>query len=147
MPFDNGLCGTWEAVREYWETRVWRGKLARQQSRVLIAFLGVILFLLLHIGANAQSGCPIDAVCITREAALKALADADRVKALEAEIKVKDEAYDAQKDLLNQMRIEFAEKSGENTALKQNAVQDRAIIAELLKNTKKKCLPFSVCVF
>ena len=109
----------------------------------LMLFSGVLI-------TNAQTDCtatPQNCVLITREAAIKALNDSDRVKALEAEIKVKDEAYDAQKDLLNQMRIEFAAKSGENTALKQNAVSDRAIIELLLKNTKKKCLPFSVCVF
>jgi hypothetical protein len=43
------------------------------------------------------------------------------------------------------MRIEFARVSGENTALKQNAVSDRAIIDLLLKNTRKKCQPLSVC--
>jgi hypothetical protein len=105
----------------------------------LILFGGVV--------ASAQADCPADRVCITRDAALKALADADRVKALEDEVKVKDEAIAGFRDALNKMRIEFAEKSGENTALKQNAVSDRAIIELLLKNTKKRCLPLSVCLF
>lgn len=89
--------------------------------------------------------CPVDKVCISRDAALKALADSDRVKALEAEIKAKDGAFDAQKVLLNEMRIQFATTSGELTAIKQNAVSDRAIIDLLLKSVKKRCLPFSVC--
>ncbi len=46
---------------------------------------------------------------------------------------------------LNKMRIEFAAASGELTAVKQNAVSDRAIIDLLLKSVKKKCMPFSVC--
>jgi hypothetical protein len=54
-------------------------------------------------------------VLITREAALKALADADEVVALRAEKKVLSQASDDLKELLNKMRIEFAEKSGENT--------------------------------
>ncbi len=86
----------------------------------------------------AQTDCPPDKVCISPEAARKALADADRVKALEAEVKVKDQAIADFRDLLNKMRIEFAEKVGENTALRQNAVQDRAIIDILLKNVRPK---------
>jgi len=111
-------------------------------------FLATLILFAGAFVASGQTDCtvtPQNCVLITREAAIKALNDSDRVKALEAEIKVKDEAYDAQKGLLNEMRIEFARVSGELTGIKQNAVQDRAIIAELLKNTKKKCLPFSVC--
>jgi len=89
-------------------------------------------------GAAMGPSCPVDKVCISREAALKAVADADKVKALEAEIAVKDQAFADQKDLLNKMRIEFAEKAGENTALKQNAVSDRAIIEILLKSVRPK---------
>ena len=108
--------------------------------RRIICYIGISL-LFAVVSINAQADCnntPQNCVLITREAAIKALKDSDRVIALEAEIKVKDAAFDAQKDLLNQMRIEFAEKSGENTALKQNAVQDRAIIDILLKNVRPK---------
>lgn len=88
--------------------------------------------------AIAQTDCPLDRVCITRDAALKALADADAVKAQAAEIKVKDQAIADFRELLNKMRIEFAECSGEKTALKQNAVSDRAIIDLLLKHVRPK---------
>lgn len=91
------------------------------------------------IAASAQAAeCPANLVCISREAALKALADADEVKALRAEVKVKDQGFEDLRKELNRIRIEFAEKSGENTALKQNAVSDRAIIDLLLKNVKPR---------
>jgi hypothetical protein len=117
--------------------------------------LGIIAFLVLffggtfHVAAQADEGvrvpCPADKVCISREAALKALADADQVKADAVAIVGYKQAIDDLKELLNKMRIEFAETSGELTAVKQNAVSDRAIIDLLLKSTKKKCLPLSIC--
>ena len=95
--------------------------------------------------ANGQAAdCPANMVCLSRQAAEKALADSDRVKALESEIKAKDDAIAGIRGELNNMRIEFARVSGENTGLKSNAVQDRAIIAELLKYAKKRCI-VSVC--
>lgn len=105
-----------------------------------IKTLFVITFLacVCVIDISAQTNCPPDMVCISRSAALKAVADADKVIALEAEGKAKDAALADMRDALNKMRIEFAEKSGENTALKQNAVQDRAIIDILLKSVRPK---------
>jgi hypothetical protein len=102
----------------------------------------LILFVALLIGAvtaNAQE-CPSPNGCvtITREAALKAIQDGDTVKAQATELAVKDKAIADLKDELNKMRVEFATASGENTALKQNAVSDRAIIELLLKSTRPK---------
>jgi len=108
-------------------------------------FLAIAFVLTFSIISFSQD-CPPDKVCITREAAVKALADADKVIALEKESKAKDDAIAGLRGELNKMRIEFAEKSGENSALKQNAVSDRAIITELLKYTKKQCKPFSICI-
>lgn len=82
--------------------------------------------------------CPPDKVCITREAALKAIADADRVKALEAEIKVREKAHEDLKILLADMRVEFARCSGETTILKQRAVSDAAMIELLSKLVRPK---------
>lgn len=98
-------------------------------------------------GVQAQSAteCPPDKVCISREAALKALADADRVKALEAEMKVKDAAIDSFKDELNKMRIEFARVSGEATGLRTQAARDAAVIELLLKYARPK--KFGLLVF
>lgn len=117
--------------------------------RYVKTLLGIaFIFGLYHVAVYSQTAatdCPADKVCITREAAIKALQDADKVTALEAELKSKDTAITGLRDLLNKARIEFAAASGENTALKQTAVQDRAIIDLLLKGQKKKCLPFSIC--
>lgn len=92
------------------------------------------------IAVNAQTDCPHPSGCVTisREAALKALADSERVKALEAEIKVKDDAIDSFREELNKIRVEFARVSGEATGLRTNAVRDAAIIELLLKYSRPK---------
>ena len=110
---------------------------------IFIVFVLFACFAATSYGQTTE--CPVDRVCITRDAAIKALADADKVKAYEAEIKVKDQAIADMRSELNKMRIEFAAASGELTAVKQNAVSDRAITDLLLKSVKKKCMPFSVC--
>jgi hypothetical protein len=109
-----------------------------------LLFTILFISLVFVVGANAQE-CPQDKVCISREAAIKAVENADKVIALEADIKAKETAIAQFRDELNKIRIEFASVSGENTALKQYAVSDRAIIDLLLKSVKKKCMPFSVC--
>ncbi len=102
----------------------------------------ILIFFLVVLGAFVSSvhaqDCPADKVCISREAALKALADADRVKALEAEIKIKDQSYADLGKLLNDMRVEFARCSGETTILKQRAVSDAAMIELLSKLVRPK---------
>lgn len=103
-----------------------------------LSILAVVLFFAAAQTVAAQTSCPPDLVCITRDAALKALADADRVKALEAEIKVKDQAYADLGKLLNDMRVEFARCSGETTILKQRAVSDAAMIELLSKLVRPK---------
>lgn len=103
-------------------------------------FIITISFLIFAGAVSAQDAipCPPERVCISRAAAEKALVDADKVKALEIESKAKDDAIAGLRKELNDMRIEFAEKAGENSALRQNAVQDRAIIEILLKSVRPK---------
>jgi hypothetical protein len=102
----------------------------------------LLIFVAVAPSASSQAvtDCPHTSGCIviSRDAALKALADADRVKALETEVKVKDEAIASFRDELNKMRVEFARVSGEATALKTNAVRDAAIIELLLKYARPK---------
>ena len=102
----------------------------------------LLLVLFLVAGtAYSQSECstaPEKCVLITREAAVRALQDSDRVKALEKENLTLTEALNAIKVELNKIRVEYAEKVGENTALKQNAISDRSIIEILLKSAKPK---------
>lgn len=121
----------------------------RLQVNILRPAVIAIVGLFAAMSLQAQTDCPSPRGCslVTREVMEKALADADKVKAQEAEIKVKDAAIESFRDELNKMRIEFARVSGEATGLKTNAVRDAAIIELLLKYTKKKCLPFSVCLF
>lgn len=107
----------------------------------------IAVFLVLPATASAQSvDCPANFVCITPAAAKKFIELDETVKAQVTEIATLKQSITDYKDLLNKMRVEYAEKAGENTALKQNAISDRAIMEVLLKNTKKKCLPFSICL-
>lgn len=109
----------------------------------------LLLVLFLFAGtAYSQSECstaPEKCVLITREAAVRALQDSDRVKALEKENLTLTEALNAIKVELNKIRVEYAEKVGENTALKQNAISDRAIITAIVPLMRKKCMPLSIC--
>jgi len=77
-------------------------------------------------------------VCISPEAARKALVDADTVKAQAEQIKVLEQAVKDAQDNTHKMAIEFARVSGENTALRQNDVSNRAIMEVLLKNSRPK---------
>lgn len=102
----------------------------------------IIAFLTVSGLSQQPEPCPQGLVCISREAALKALADADRVKALEAEIKVKDKAIEDLKQLLADMRVQYAECRGESTILKQRAVSDAAMIELLSKMVRPKKIGF-----
>lgn len=109
--------------------------------------LFIIAFLIYVCAVNISAQtveCPPDKVCISPEAARQALEDSDTVKAQKAEIATLRQAIEDFRKELNNMRIEFARVSGEATALKQNAVSDRAIIDILVKNSRKRCAPFSI---
>lgn len=120
--------------------------MSRPEGNMKNVLLAVTIVFVLTLAAHAQTECPSGLVCITPAAARKALVDADTVKAMQAEKVENDKAMGDLRELLGKMRVQFAEVSGELTALKQSAVQDRAVIEILLKNTKKRCLPFSVCI-
>lgn len=110
-------------------------------------FLLTILSLVFVFTAHAQSDCPAGKVCLSPEAARKALQDSDLVEAQKAEIKVKDDAIDAYKKEIATLRIELAKAVGEKTGAEQMNVRLTAIVDVLLKGQKKKCMPFSVCLF
>lgn len=117
-------------------------------KNLYITVSAVFLYLLFAAGTFGQTPtvtidypalpCPADKVCISPEAARKAINDAAKVTALETESKAKDQAIADLKTLLEAARIEYAAAKGENSALKQNAVQDRAIIEVLLKSVRPK---------
>jgi Skp family chaperone for outer membrane proteins len=98
-----------------------------------------ILSLAFAFSAHAQQGeCPAGRVCISPEAARQALQDSDVRKALEAEVKVKDDAIDALKKELATIRLELAKAVGEKTGAEQMNVRLTAIVDVLLKHVKPK---------
>lgn len=107
--------------------------------------LSISVALVFAISAVGQTDCPADKVCISREAAIKALQDSDTVKAQAAEIRVKDSAIDALKAEVAKMQIELAKTTGELTGSQQMVVRLTAITDILLKNSKKRCAPLSIC--
>jgi len=98
-----------------------------------------ITFLFAVIGVNAQTvTCPVDMVCITKTAAIKALQDSDKVIALEAENAVLRQAVADHKDIETNLKIELGKMSGELTGSQQMNVRQTAIIDVLLKNVRPK---------
>lgn len=105
------------------------------------AYFAFILILTGFLGsayAQQPADCPKDLVCISRQAAEKALQDSDTVKAQAAELAVKDKAIADLKDEIDKMRTEYVRASTEASDLKQQQVRDAAIIELLLKYAKPK---------
>lgn len=106
-----------------------------------IGFLIAILFTVTAAAAaqtDEQAKCPPEFVCISREAALKALDDAEKVKQYAIEKQAYEKAVADLKESLAALRAEFARVSGENTVLKQRAVSDAALIELLVKSARPK---------
>jgi predicted nucleic acid-binding Zn-ribbon protein len=112
-------------------------------KRYAFATLLLCIFAL-NIAGQDATPCPADRICITREAAIAAAEAAKERDALKLQKTADDKAFDDLRKELNEVRVRLGFAQGEATALRQNAVQDRAIIAELLKSTKKKCYPFTL---
>lgn len=106
--------------------------------RLTVTLSLVVWFSLTASNAFGQTECPPDMVCLSREAAQAALEAGDKAKALEAQLKAEQEAKEILRKALDDMRIQFATVSGENTALRQNAVQDRAIITAMIPMLRQK---------
>ena len=107
----------------------------------ILTAIAIFLLLIAMCGpAEAQD------VSITREAAIKAVENAERVTALEKENDILKQAFADIKDQINKVMVDLARVSGENTILKQTAVKDAAMIELLVKSVKKKCLPLTICL-
>ena len=108
---------------------------------VCVAFI-IIAGAAVSYGQSSTGGavgeCPANMVCISREAAVKALADAETVKAQAVQIAALNKAVDDYKNLLQTSKVEFAAVSGENTALRQEQVRANAIMDILIKNSRPK---------
>lgn len=104
------------------------------------AALAACIFLAVATAA-AQTPAPTPPegdITISRAAAVKCLADADRVQVLEAEIAVKNKAIEDLKAEITRLQQQFIEASTNASALKQQAVRDAAIIELLLKYARPK---------
>jgi hypothetical protein len=82
--------------------------------------------------------CPAGLVCITPEAARKALLDSDTVKAQSVNLAVKDTVIADLRKHLDDMRLEFVRADTKATALEKQAIRDAAIIELLLKMVRAK---------
>lgn len=101
----------------------------------------LILVCALLIGAasaKAQQTCPENMVCISKEAARVALEAGDKAKALEIENKAQAKAIDDLKQLLNDMKVNYATAAAESSILKQQQVRDSAMIELLTKMVRPK---------
>lgn len=89
---------------------------------------------------------PGETVCITRQDLIRFLQTDDQNTALKAENDaVKKAAEDLKKEIYR-LQTDLAKTTGELTAQQQMVVRLSAVLDLALKNTRKKCLPLSVCI-
>lgn len=102
-----------------------------------LLFLALVLIPITAYSQTCQEQ-PQNCVLITREAAIKALEDSDKVKALEAEVIVLKQAVNDQREITTTLRVELGKAMGELTGSQQMNVRQTAIIDVLLKNVRPK---------
>lgn len=132
------------------------------------AILGVFSILMLASAAFAQTACPATmpagTVCISQTAANIAAEDHRVRTAQESEIAtlkqslldkdataadIKKTAAANEADLkaaLVKTQTDLATATGQVISLQAQTVRDAAIVDVLLKNSRAKCLPFSICI-
>ena len=99
-------------------------------------FLLTILTLAFALSANAQTEpAKVEVLQTTADKCSRCF---DTETALRAEMAVKDSAIETLKAELTRVQIEKALIAGELIGLKQQAIDQRAIIQLLLQNVKKK---------
>lgn len=77
-------------------------------------------------------------VCISPEAARKALQDSDTVKAQAAQIDVLKQAIDDTKQIVNDLKVELAKATGTLTGAQQSIVDLRSTVQVLSANCKAR---------
>lgn len=98
----------------------------------------IALFAFAPLASGQSTECPANMVCISPEAARKALETSD---ALEAEKKLtaaKDAAINDLKNEIDRMRIEVARLMGEKSQMEQDRVRQNAIMDILIRNSRAK---------
>lgn len=105
------------------------------------------VFALCAIPAYSQTTeCPANMVCISPEAARKALENADLVTALRTEILTLKQAILDQREITIDTKIALARAIGEKTGLEQSVVRLTAEVEFLNRYGRKKCAPFAICI-
>lgn len=89
---------------------------------------------------------PGETVCITRQDLIRFLQTDDENTALKAENDAVKKAAEGLKKEIYRLQTELAKTTGELTAQQQMVVRLSAVLDLALKNTRKKCLPLSVCI-
>ena len=104
----------------------------------LIVLIAVACLSGLSAGQSPVSQCPPGLVCISPDAARKALQDSDTVKAQAAQIDVLKQAIDDTKQIVNDLKVELAKQTGMLTGAQQSMVDARAVIQVLSANCKAR---------
>lgn len=130
--------------------------------------LTIVILAVSVIVTSAQSPCegvvmPAGAVCISQTAANAAAQNARELDATKNKVNVLTEALTEKDKIIADVRVnaskneadlkaaltntqtELAIKTGQLIGAEASNVRNLAIIDLLLKQTRKKCLPFSVC--
>lgn len=91
------------------------------------------------VAAYSQTAAPTpETVTISREAAVKCLENADRLKAVEAESATKDAAIADLKGIIADLKVEIARLTGEKTQLETTLVRYNALLDLLVKSVRPK---------
>jgi hypothetical protein len=98
----------------------------------------ILLIAITILGSCGYAHAQTETVCISREAAVKALENADTVKAQADELKAKDQAIDDLKKIIVDLKVSLAQMSGEKTQLEADRVRWSAILDLLIKSARAK---------
>ena len=100
----------------------------------------ILLIAITFLGSCNYAYSQTETVCISREAAIKSLENADTVKAQADELKAKDQAIDDLKKIITDLKVSLAQMSGEKTQLEADRARWTAILDILIRNSRKKSI-------
>ena len=98
----------------------------------------ILLIAITFLGSCNYAYAQTETVCISREAAVKALQDSDTVKAQADELKAKDQAIDDLKKIITDLKVSLAQMSGEKSQLEADRVRWTAVLDLLIKSARPK---------
>lgn len=103
-----------------------------------LCLISIFLFCIAGVSMAQSSECPAGMVCISPDAARKALQDSDTVKAQAVQIDTLKKAIDDTKQIVNDLKVELAKTTGQLTGAQQSMVDARAVITVLSANCKAR---------